>query len=225
MCDHKPYREKDTSLVCSKCYFVLEECESVFEWVANVCVTYPTVYLRTQYYDLLLPAWRDGVHKKRRKNLDHDIINHIKDNRQPMSWKEIFEMYKKIYRLGTTNIFLIHCNVLGIWVDWLPCDKQMLKYLDYMFHIYKDEFKWTVKYQLNMWYLVYKIIQLRYGIVELVPLKLMPGTIKRLEIKWKQICNYENWLFMPYEEYKFTGNVSAIRYTPSRQRALAKQVW
>ena len=157
---------------------------------------WPRKYIRSMYMDKKLESWVKPqvdflVYGKR------DILPRIKN---PTTWKEIYDEFKSF---PDRSLFPIILSWMGIGkVDFREEDKEVMETVDKYFEVWNEEFEWKMKKKFNIFYVIYKAIQMRGGRCELVPNKMALTTLKAYDKKWKRVCGDMQWKFVESEVEK-----------------------
>lgn len=149
---------------------------------------WPRTYLRQQYFDALFNkiTGRDPLLYS-----DTGRLELIKDMPEPCDWYEVYQKFKE----WSLKDWWICWNVFSYcdkYIDYKPIHYKLLCYVDN-----KWEDSNRSKKKINVFYTLYKIVELTECSVRWVPMKLRLIALTRLDSEWKQICEKLGWKFIP----------------------------
>ncbi|ETO12467.1 hypothetical protein RFI_24911 [Reticulomyxa filosa] len=186
-CDHKWDRRHGYSS-CVRCAFSVMDPEYVFEY-AKPAFYLPMVYVRKQYFMKKIREWTDPMPIQ--TNIMCIMLERVPC---PCSWKNIFDAFKADKRHRKDFTYFLH--FLGEELDYTDEDAMRCDMVDNSFDELKEKFKWTIKKKFNIYYLLYKIIQMRGGKTYLVPNKLSKSALDKYDVLWAQVCEAFGWQFI-----------------------------
>lgn len=182
------WRFESGELVCTTCglinkneqFFVVEQSVNFEFW--------PRTYLRQQYFNSLFNKISG------REPLDYSDTYRfelIKEMPDPCDWYQVYQKFKE-WQLKDWwicwNVFS-YCEKL---IDVKPLHYKLLCYVDNQWEDSK-----RCKKKMNVFYMLYKIVEMTGCEVRWVPMKLRLIAITRLDEEWKDICNKLGWKFIP----------------------------
>jgi hypothetical protein len=165
---------------------------------------HPIIYERCKYIEKKILVWRGDIHDAITAQKTKYIIEVIPP---VFTWKECWNILfqKKLNQYVMVNnkskqVKLVEYDQLIWWS--LPTMLQIpVEYTTKSYNIimkcsgYKKSI--NAKNGLNLMYLFYKAVQLGGGNERAVPMKLSAGTLTKLDITWKTICEAEGYTFIP----------------------------
>lgn len=186
-CWHQ-WKYENGDMLCPYCGIIqtkqitaVRDPECTFVW-------WPRKYLRKQYYETLFNKIR-GVDMFEFGDRYRDEL--IASVPEPADWYDIYQTFKA-------------WNLKEWWTCWnVICwqDKKIdyhKKHYDLLLYI--DEY-WTEstrsKKKINVFYMLFKVVELCGDSVHWVPMKLRTIALTRLDAEWKLICEKFNWKFIP----------------------------
>lgn len=175
---------------CIHCATIDKHPEWIFEKVP-LTISWPRNYARTQYFDHLFQKingmekipWCDSW-------LD-ELCNKVPSI---CNWYDIYHIFKKE-------------NLEEWWIQWNVIShneqKITIQPIHYNYLLYIDE-HWTnstrTKKKLNVFYMLYKVVEMTGYSTDCVPMKLRKPTLEKLDKEWKNICEQEHWKFIPSQK-------------------------
>lgn len=167
---------------------------------------WPRQYVRTAYYTNLFGKIC-GIDLFPLSDYHRELL--VRDIPNPGDWYQVYQKFKE-------------WDLQDIWTSWnilcdnpkrIDLDKVHWKLLVYVDEYWKpneeendfDEFGETlniIKYEkrnkkkLNVFYMLYKIVEMTGYDTSWVPLKLRSICIEKLDEEWKAICKKFNWKFI-----------------------------
>jgi hypothetical protein len=174
--------------VCINCGLIQDMPQYVTETFHTMEV-WPRNYARKQYFDLLLAKIkgfdRMNVSEEFREEFVADVPN-------PCDWYTVYQRYKawdlKDWWIGW-NFFN---DSYGKGVRLRNCQYRLMLFVD---EYWEDSTR--AKKKLNVFYMMYKIVEMTKDNTDWIPMKLRSIAITRLDEEWKQICDKFNWPFVP----------------------------
>ncbi|ETO19858.1 hypothetical protein RFI_17366 [Reticulomyxa filosa] len=181
--------------VCVKCGSFVPNQDLVNEWAPQKPEPFylPRKYDRGMYFDKKVAAWLkvDNIFNT------EGTITLLEKLKCPCTWKEVFDYFKGSKDGNKYYMGFIH------FIGWVPDfgedDSAMIDKIDQAFEEIKQKYKWKIKKKINIYFLVYKVVQMRGGNASLVPNKLTLSSLKKLDVLWKDICDVFGWMFIPSE--------------------------
>ncbi len=197
-------KEKWIKRICSKeCVhmihyiggdYVCEMCGQIFDNLKYIPETegmmswWPRNYTRITYFknlfDKILGLEEIYLPLYFLIELENEIPN-------PGNWYQVYQVYKK-FDLKNWWIAWNKMKIINRSIDMNPSHYQTILYVD-------D--KWNnstrAKKKLNVFYMLFKIVELSGHNTDWVPFKLRSVAIIRLDLEWKNICEKFNWNFIP----------------------------
>jgi len=163
--------------------FVLNTSELIDFW--------PRSYARKQYFDAMFTKL-NGMEKP---YLPLDFqLEFIKTIENPGDWYQVYHAYRdyglKDWWTGW-NFLRPNSNAFGL----KPIHHSLLLYIDARW-----DHAERIKKKINVFYCLYKIVQLQEDPVDWVPMKLRTIALTRLDEEWNLICKKFNWKFIPTEK-------------------------
>lgn len=185
---------------CTKCY---EICDIPIyqKYKEATWDPWPRQYLRKDYFKTLFDKisgydliYLPDLHKE---SLIASIPN-------PSDWYQIYQIFKQwdLQDYWTCWNILIKNKI-----DMTHQHYNTLLYIDAMWSEFNHE-NLRVKKKINVFYLLFKIIELSGNNINWIPMRLRPNSIIKLDQEWKLICEKLNLKFMPTQTtlIKFTWN-------------------
>lgn len=199
-CVHK-YEDFDWETICVKCGLCYENSEYKDEYInmedkQNNHFKYKDRYDRIDYEQNLLDLYNGKVNGKYIRNYYIREKQMIKNLPDPCNWEEIYNLYNKMFIPELYLTFAYKVNLkLNVSLNCL----RIVRYINSNMEFYIKIFGWKIKANLNFWYVVYKIMQM-YDREDInnVPLKISQLILNKYESKFKLICEYENYKFIPF---------------------------
>jgi len=160
------------------------------EWILEktpLCISWPRNYARTQYFDSLFHKI-NGVEKI--PWCDSWLDELCEKVPAICNWYDIYHVFKKEH-------------LEEWWIAWnlISCneDKITMKPIHYKYLLYIDD-HWQnstrTKKKLNVFYMLYKVVEMCGDSTDWVPMKLRKTTLEKLDKEWKSICEQEHWKFI-----------------------------
>lgn len=192
----------------------------------------PRVYDRHMYYKKKLSWWLETKQDIDREHA-HMMQEKLLELPCPCTWKQIFDSFKTGDKKENREYaFILH--FLKIKPDFVFEDEENLCKVDLFFSEFSIKYHWSIKKKFNIYYLLYKVIQMRGGKYQYVPNKLTQVTMDEYDMKWKLICDEFEWYFIPstvvlwnwgknqvVEEMK--QQVAPIEYIPFNEEECVKR--
>jgi len=178
--------------VCDRCSVIFTN-KPDFIFDKNHTVEFwPRQYARTQYFDALF----DKIHGKERIKGSDQFIDELKDSMpNPGDWYQVYRKYKEWgvqeWWVGWNSI----CDYYTLntqRIDMDPIHYKLMLYVDANWH--NDT---RSKKKFNVFYMLFKIVEMTGHNTNWVPMKLRPIALERLDQEWKEICKKFNWNFKP----------------------------
>lgn len=175
-------------LVCTTCGLInLHEQLFVVDRIV-IYEFWPRTYLRRQYFDSL---FNKITGKEPLEYSDKHRFEFIQEMPDPCDWYQVYQQFKE-YSLKDWwtcwNVFS-YCEKL---IDYKPIHYKLLCYIDN--HWENNE---RAKKKINVFYTLFKIVEMTECNVRWVPMKLRLIAITRLDEEWKEICHKLGWKFKP----------------------------
>lgn len=175
--------------VCTKCGLIDNP-----EMVTETCVMidfWPRTYARSQYFTTLF---------RRMFGLDGDICYITEQMREelvanipnPGDWYQVFQTYKRY-------------DLQEWWTSWNIMSDNPRRAKDGMIGNIVPMFRWIDnewnnnerKKKINVFFMLYKVVELNKGDVSWVPMKLRPICLKNLDEEWKLVCSTLKLQYIP----------------------------
>lgn len=176
-------------------------------------VFWPREYDRLNYFnkifDIMTGKCPCHVIQNENEKEREDLVQHIG---LISDWYEVYQVFKKFdLKEWWTAWNIISDNPRRI-EELKPHHIQVLYYID---NIYSDLTHIRKKKKMNVFFMLYKIVE-RYGDdVSVVPLKLRSTCIERLDEEWKVVCQLLNWEFKPTRKSLQKINWNSPLYVPN----------
>lgn len=157
----------------------------------NLIDFWPRSYARKQYFDSMFKKL-SGLELLTLS--DDCMIELTKAVPSPGDWYEVYHTYRKFdLKEWWTGWNHHRPNVQNFGLK--PSHHQLLLYIDSQW-----DHGERVKKKINVYYCLFKIVQLKGDPTDWVPMKLRCIAITRLDKEWQSICKKFNWKFIPTEK-------------------------
>ncbi len=165
---------------------------------------WPRTYLRQQYFESL---FNKITGKDPLEYSDTWRFKFVQEMPEPCDW---YQVYQKFKEWGLKDWWI--CWNVFSWceklIDYKPIHYKLLCYVDN-----KWDDSQRAKKKINVFYTLYKIVELTGCQVRWVPMKLRLIALSRLDSEWEQICAKLGWKFIPtrknLEKFNFISTWSA----------------
>jgi len=178
--------------VCDRCGeiflnrpdFILDKTHTIEFW--------PRQYARTQYFDALF----DKINGKDRLQATEQFLDELKEEMpNPGDWYQVYRKYKELniqeYWIGWNSVCDYH-TLNTNRIDMTPVHYNLMLYVDANWQNVSRS-----KKKFNVFYMLFKIVEMTGHNTDWVPMKLRPIALNRLDTEWKEICNKFNWKYQP----------------------------
>lgn len=151
-------------------------------------IYWPRKYERIQYFDSLFDIILGHDHIELPNSYLDQLFSEMKC---PCDWYEVYHQYKE-WDLAPwwTSFFVMTWNKDKITFN--HTHKNLMLFIDE--HWEGSE---RNKKKINVFYMLFKIVELTQCDNDWVPMKLRSIAITRLDEEWKKICDSFNWTFIP----------------------------
>ena len=196
---------------CSKCGTILLDANMVNDW--DGVILFPRVYHRTQYYLRIMGMWA-GVEDPWQDIYTSYLIRIFEAIPRTTTWTEVFKAFRAECQPLAYTRFGEWCKRFNYRELYDPSILERIVSIDEENDKLIEKFGWTTKKCFNFWYMFMKCAELvtgpKAGPVNWVPCKITRTTIKKLDEKWKEVCEHFGWEFKPSKPQKFTWDKEKI---------------
>ena len=156
-------------------------------------------YIRSKYLASKIGIWTHGIGREiivyRGIHKDVPVVGPSINIPKKSTWKDIFDTFNRWGCKEYYPAFVLYCNQRPDFDN--DIDVDFLIYIDKKFTLYNEKYHWKRSNNLNVWYLILKIMQLKGKDFTQVPYKGLASTTKTLDKCWKDICLEEGFVFQP----------------------------